>query len=179
MGNGITWYDVLEVQPGASPDEIQYAYGSKASLLRPEMVAGASTMVLDGVARGQRILDEALRVLGDPGNRERYDAGLHSGATGLAESARPDLGADWMAPASHHDWGRHITVPDVRGLFYSVCLDFVSQLDLRLKEVRLTEHPMPVDGLVVGQSPAPLARAHRSSALTIQVWHPPERPQDS
>src|SRR5213078_3449863 len=41
MGNGITWYDVLEVQPGASPDEIQYAYDSKTSLLQPEIVAGA------------------------------------------------------------------------------------------------------------------------------------------
>ena len=178
MGNGITWYDVLEVQPGASPEEIQYAYESKASLLRPEVVAGAPSMVLDAVARGQRILDEARRVLGAPGNREHYDASLRGGATGLAESAQPDLGADWMA-APHHDWERRITVPDVRGLFYSVCLDFVSRLDLRLKEVRLTEHPMPVDGLVVGQSPAPLAKAHRSSELTIQVWHPPERPQDS
>jgi len=178
MGNGLTWYDVLEVQPGASPGEIQYAYGAKASLLRPEMVAGAPPTVLDAVARGQRILDEALRVLGDPGNRERYDAGLRAGGSGLAESARPNLGADWMA-APHHDWGRRVTVPDLRGLFYSVCLDFVSRLDLRLKEVRLTEHPMPVDGLVVGQSPAPLAKAHRSSELTIQVWHPPERPQDS
>ena len=178
MGDGITWYDVLEVQPGASPDEIQYAYDSKASLLRPEVVAGAPPMVLDAVAHGQRILDEARAVLGDPGSRERYDASLRTGGTGLAESAAPDLGADWMA-APHHDSGRRITVPDVRGLFYSVCLDFVSRLDLRLKEVRLTEHPMPVDGLVVGQSPAPLAKAHRSSELTIQVWHPPERPQDS
>jgi curved DNA-binding protein CbpA len=178
MGKGLTWYDVLEVQPGASPEEIQYAYDSKASLLRPAMVAGAPTMVLDAVARGQRILDEARQVLADPGNRERYDASLRTGGTGLAESARPDLGADWMA-APHHDSARRITVPDLRGLFYSVCLDFVSRLDLRLNEVRLTEHPMPVDGLVVGQSPAPLAKAHRSSELTIQVWHPPERPQDS
>ena len=76
MGNGITWYDVLEVQPGALPDEIQYAYDSKASLLRPDMVAGAASMVLDAVARGQQILDEARRVLGDPGNRERYDTYL-------------------------------------------------------------------------------------------------------
>ena len=94
--------------------------------------------------------------------------------TGLAESAPSDL--DRLAPRQD-SWTR-ITVPDLRGLFYSVCLDLVSRLDLRLEEVRLTEHPMPVDGLV-GQSPAPLAKAHRSSDLTIQVWHPPEQPQDS
>jgi hypothetical protein len=81
-----------------------------------------------------------------------------------------------MAPRHVSAW--RITVPDVHGLFHSVCLDFASRLDLRLKEVRLTEHPMPVDGLV-GQSPAPLAKAHRSSDLTIQVWHPPEQPQNS
>jgi hypothetical protein len=175
MGNGITWYDILEVQPGASPDEIQYAYDYKASLLRPEMVAGALPTVLDAVARGQRILDEAHRVLCDPGNRERYDADLRADGTGLEESVPSDL--DRLAP--RQDSWRRITVPDLRGLFYSVCLDVVSRLDLRLKEVRLTEHPLPVEGLVIGQSPAPLAKAHRSSELTIQVWHPPERPPDS
>ncbi len=116
MGNGITWYDVLEVQPGASPDEIQYAYDSKTSLLRPEIVAGAPSMVLDAVARGQRILDEARRVLGDPGNRERYDAYLRTGGTGIEESAPSDL--DRLAP--RQDSWQRITVPDLRGLFYSV-----------------------------------------------------------
>jgi beta-lactam-binding protein with PASTA domain len=33
---------------------------------------------------------------------------------------------------------------------------------------------MPVDGLVVGQKPAPGERVHRNSTLTVQVWHPPE-----
>jgi hypothetical protein len=173
MGNGITWYDILEVLPGASPDEIQYAYDSKVSLLRPEMVAGTPSMVLDAVACGQRILDEARRVLCDPGSRERYDAYLRTSGTGLGESASSDLDIDRLAP--RQDSWQRITVPDVRGLFYSVCLDFVSRLNLGLKEVRLTEHPMPVEGLVVGQSPAPLAKAHRSSELTIQVWHPPEQ----
>jgi curved DNA-binding protein CbpA len=174
MGNGITWYDILEVQTGALPDEIQYAYDSKASLLRPDIVAGAPSMVLDAVARGKRILDEARRVLCDPGNRERYDADLRAGGTGFGESGSSDL--DRIAPRQD-SWTR-ITVPDLRGLFYSVRLDFVSRLDLQLEEVRLTEHPLPVDGLVVGQSPAPLAKAHRSSELTIQVWHPPEQQRD-
>jgi len=45
-------------------------------------------------------------------------------------------------------------VPDVRGLFYSVCLETVGKLGLRVTAIRLTEHPMPVDGLVVDQPPA-------------------------
>ena len=67
---------------------------------------------------------------------------------------------------------RRLPVPDVRGLFYSVCLDLVGRLDLRVTEVRLTQHPMPVDGLVVGQSPMPPAKIHRAGEMTIQVWHP-------
>jgi hypothetical protein len=32
---------------------------------------------------------------------------------------------------------------------------------------------MPVDGLVVDQSPQPPAKIHRRGELTVQVWHPP------
>jgi hypothetical protein len=31
---------------------------------------------------------------------------------------------------------------------------------------------MPVDGLVVGQSPLPRAKIRREGELTVQVWHP-------
>ena len=79
--------------------------------------------------------------------------------------------ADFLAPhpAEH---GR-VTVPDVRGLFYKECLQIVGRHGFRVTAVRLTEHPMPVDGLVVDQSPGPQAKARRDSVLTIQVWHPP------
>jgi hypothetical protein len=33
---------------------------------------------------------------------------------------------------------------------------------------------MPVEGLVVGQRPAPGQRVHRDSTLTVRLWHPPE-----
>jgi hypothetical protein len=42
-----------------------------------------------------------------------------------------------------------VVVPDVRGLFVSVCFDVVARAGLQLATVRLTEHPQPVDGLVV------------------------------
>jgi beta-lactam-binding protein with PASTA domain len=80
---------------------------------------------------------------------------------------------DWMTPHSRRP--RRVAVPDVRGLFYSVCLEIAGKLGFRLATVRLTAHPMPVDGLVVGQSPGPAARVRRGSPLTVQVWHPPAR----
>jgi curved DNA-binding protein CbpA len=41
MGPGITWYDILNVPPDASSEEIGQAYHSKAGLLRPELISGA------------------------------------------------------------------------------------------------------------------------------------------
>ena len=81
--------------------------------------------------------------------------------------------SDWLAP--HPGPPRRVAVPDVRGLFFSVCLGITGKLGLRVTTVRLTAHPMPVDGLVVAQSPRPTAQARRGSALTVQVWHPPAR----
>ncbi|HYB87232.1 MAG TPA: DnaJ domain-containing protein [Streptosporangiaceae bacterium] len=201
MERGITWYDILGVLPGASPDEIQQAYADKTDLLGPQLISGAPPNVLAAVSRAQRFLGEAWRVLGNPADRQRYDvqAGLRSGGGGLAgpgdsptepgwgpsdfdfipgAAGAEVLGAlialtDWLAP--HPSPPRRLAVPDVRGLFYSVCLEAVGQLDLRITTVRLTPHPMPVDGLVVDQSPRPPAKIHREGELTIQVWHPPAR----
>jgi hypothetical protein len=40
MEPGITWYDILNVPPDASSEEIGQAYRSKAGLLRPERIFG-------------------------------------------------------------------------------------------------------------------------------------------
>src|ERR1017187_8951300 len=50
---------------------------------------------------------------------------------------------------------------DVRGLFVGPCLRAVGDIGLRMETVRLTEFPMPVEGLVVGQSPAPGTKVRR------------------
>ncbi len=145
-------------------------------------------------------------MLADPANRARYDetAGIHRHGGGLSPpgsfpsepgAEQPDvdfigsdagsevLGAllmlgDWMTP-QHPRQPRRVAVPDVRGLFYSACLGIAGKLGFRLDTDRLTKHPMPVDGLVVGQSPGPAAQARRGSTLTVQVWHPPARSADS
>jgi DnaJ domain len=202
MTESITWYDILGVLPGASDAEIEEAYQAKARLLWPDLIAGAPAPVAAAAARAARILDAARQVLADPAVRERYDwaRGIRSGGGGLAGpdgfpsepgvstadfdfvAGRPGaevlgglmLLADWLAPHSRPP--ARITVPDVRGLFHSVCLAVLGRLGLQVAVVRLTEHPMPVDGLVVGQSPLPQARLHRDGQLTVQVWHPARDP---
>ena len=86
--------------------------------------------------------------------------------------ARPDPRAVQRQDQPARLPGR-VTVPDIRGLFYSVCSPIAIRLGLRVAAVRLTEHLMPVDGLVVSQSPRPQSRARRGSTLTAQIWHPP------
>ena len=82
----VTWYDILDVLPGASTEEIQDKYDAKASLLRPELIAGAPSAVITAVSRAQQLLDAARRVLGDPAARARYDAvvGIRRSDGGLA-----------------------------------------------------------------------------------------------
>lgn len=201
--SGLTWYGVLGVQPGAPPEQIQQYYDSKSAVLRPEHVWGATSAVVTAVRQAQALLDEARGVLGDRVRRQRYDEelGLRSGGGGLERTSGtvateaswgpPDIDVagfeepvaalgllsemtGMFTPNPPRRPGR-ILMPDVRWLFYSVCRDIVRGLDLRLTVERLTEHPMAVDGLVVGQSPGPHAKARRAGGLTIQVWHPPSR----
>ena len=194
----VTWYDVLDMMPGAPTEEIQSKYDSRASLLRPELIAGAPSAVITAASRAQQLLDSARRVLGDPVTRARYDeaAGIRRTGGGLAQQesypSEPGWGpedfdlvagpkgaellgglmalTDWLAP--HPRQPRRVIVPDVRGLFYATCQQIVGRLGFRIRRIQLTEHPMPVEGLVVGQSPRPATKARRASELTVQVWHP-------
>jgi hypothetical protein len=198
-GAGITWYDVLGVLPGASAEQVQRQFDAKAALLRPELLSGAPSPVVLAASRAGEILRAARRVLADPASRARYDeaAGVRRGAGSLARReallSEPGLDwdagfvageaadlldgvlalSDWLAP--HPRRARRVVVPDVRGLFFSVCLEITGKLGLRVTMVRLTERPLPVDGLVVSQSPGPVGQARRGSALTVRVWHPPAR----
>ena len=193
----ITWYDLLGALPDASSEDIQQAYDAKAGLLRPELLSDAPSTVATAAARAQGIIGAAWRVLGDPVSRQRYDeaAGLWGSGGGLGQpgdypagSGLPDsdfaadnpgaavlrgLGALNLWLDRHSDYQRRIPVPDVRGLFYHVFQGVVDRLDLKIMFVQLTEHPMPVEGLVVDQSPGPSVTVHRRGELTVQVWHPP------
>ena len=197
MRPSIIWYDLLGVPADASSEDIQQAYDAKAGVLRPELLSGAPSEVVTAAARAQGVIDAARGVLGDPVRRQRYDqaAGLWGSGGGLGQppdspagSGLPDsdfaadnpgaavlrgLGALNLWLDRHSDNQRRIPVPDVRGLFYDVFQGVVGNLDLKITFVQLTEHPMPVEGLVVDQSPGPSATVHRRGELMVQMWHPP------
>jgi len=82
--------------------------------------------------------------------------------------------ADEQALEPYADRPSRVLVPDVRGLFYQACMEVAGRVGLHLAPIRLTPHPMPVEGLVVGQAPVPGQRVHRNSTLTVQLWHPSE-----
>ena len=112
-----------------------------------------------------------MRPASDPADAMTAVGALDSG------DLREGLGAlaDWLAPLprkSRHQ-SQDVNVPDVRGLFSGACQDALMKAGFRVSTVRLTDQPMPVEGLVVDQSPAPGEKVPRFSTLTVQVWHPP------
>jgi hypothetical protein len=52
MEQGITWYDALGVLPGAETRKLKREYEAEAGLLRPDMIAGARSNVVQAVTRG-------------------------------------------------------------------------------------------------------------------------------
>ena len=78
--------------------------------------------------------------------------------------------ADILAPRPPSR--RLVDVPDLRGLFIGPCRRFVGGAGLRLEIIQVTSDPMPVEGLVMDQRPAPGARVGRAGTLTAYVWHP-------
>ena len=137
--------------------------------------------------RALQTVDEAWRILADPAARESYDQsiGFRRSGEGLASPSRGPMGpdislgegwstADEEALEPYADRPSRVVVPDVTGVFYRVCMDVVGKVGLHLEPVRLTPHPMPVEGLVVDQTPRAGKRVHRGSTLTVHLWHPPE-----
>jgi hypothetical protein len=181
------------------------AYQTKAKQLQGYRIADAPPDVAQAAARGQKAIDAAWLILGNRAQREQYDEqiGTIRKGAGLArpEPAPSSSGLDLLdAAADALYWSEvleglgvladlvaaiprraprrseDMIVPDVRGLFFRACQDALTMAGFRISTVRLTENPMPVEGLVIGQSPAPDQTVPRFSTLTIQVWHPPRLP---
>jgi hypothetical protein len=144
------WYDILGVLPDASAEDIRLAYRAKARWLEPARVSGAPSQAVAAITRAQALIDQAWQVLGDPAARRRYDE------EALIRPAGPDPRA-----------ARRPVVPDFRGLPVRLCLHGAAQAGLHVRVVRLTEDPMPVEGLVVDHDPPPGARVRRSRTLTV------------
>ena len=187
MASVITWYDVLRVLPDATLDNIREAWQAREAALQPRTLAEAPAEVLSAADRARQAVQEAGRVLADPAVRQSYDqrTGFLRPGEGLPPSSwgppDPDvgLGEGWPAAGEeaaepYPSRSHRVVVPDVRGLFYGACMDVAGRVGLHVDRVLLTAHPMPVEGLVAGQTPAPGKRVRRDSTLTVQVWHPPE-----
>jgi hypothetical protein len=165
------------------------------------MIAGAPSNVVTAVTRAQDMLDTAWRVLSDLVSRRRYDeeVGIRRSGGGLGQPgtgpAHPGLGPDDLGIveelpgvpvvggllsaltgglARKPQPARPVAVPDVRGLFYPLCVEVARRHRLQVTAVRLTERPMAVDGLVVDQDPPPRT-VRRGGQLAVQLWHPPAR----
>lgn len=201
MAGQFTYYDILDVLPGASADEVQQSYEAKVRVLSPPLISGAPSRVVAAASRASVALDAARRTLADPASRARYDeeAGVRQiggGLTrpvsmpsgdghfdggwltasnrGVALAGALDILGDWLAPRPA--LARHVTVPDASGLFMGPARRLLLAVGLRAEVKQLTRDPMPVEGLVIDQSPQAGGRARRSSTVMIQVWHPARRP---
>jgi hypothetical protein len=199
MEPGITWYEVLGVLPGADAQKIRRKYEERTALLRGEMISGAPSDVLIVIRRAQEFLDGAWEILGNPVVRERYDvaAGFRRRGGSLGESRltpseidvdHSDIGGalggdllgtlldlkDWLRPGPGRR-SKRVPVPNIRGLFYDVSMEVVGRLGLKIRSVQLTPHPMPVDGLVIDQSPRAPGQLRLDETVTAHVWHPPIR----
>jgi len=193
----LTWYDVLDILPDCPVQDVQGAFEAKAAVLRPELLSGAPAAVMAAAGRARAAIEAAHQCLSEPAARRRYDEqiGLRRAGGGLAGPADvpteqgPDplslvrggmgwddavaaLGAlaDLLAPRPALP--RRVDAPDLRGLFIGSCRRFIAGLGPRLEVVQLTSNPMPVEGLVVAQQPAPGTRVGRAGTLTVHVWHP-------
>jgi len=183
----VTWYDVLGVLPDATQDDIREAWQERRAALEPGMMAGVSPEVQSAADQARQAVEEASRVLADPAARESYDEeiGFARPGEGLAPPWRgpsgPDvsLGEGWSradeeALEPYPDRPSRVMVPDVTGLFYGACMEVAGRVGLHVDPIRLTPRPMPVEGLVVAQTPAAGERVRRDSRLTVRVWHPSE-----
>jgi hypothetical protein len=185
MTSVITWYDVLGVLPDAMSDDIREAWQARMAALGPTTLAGAPPDVVSAADRARQAVEEAWRVLADPAARESYDEhiGFRRPGEGLASPDRGPLGpevslgpgwstADEEALEPYSDPHARLVVPDVTGLFFRACMEVAGRVGLHVLPIQLTPHPLPVEGLVVGQTPAPGEQLHRDSTLTVQLWHP-------
>jgi hypothetical protein len=162
--------------------------------VRGQKAVDAAWLILGDRAQRERY-DEQIGVarpgagLGPEPAASRARSGMLDAAADALYAAGVDLDFDVLEglgvlsgllaaiPAPRHRADRKpVTVPDVRVLFFRACQDALTMAGFRVRAVRLTANPMPVEGLVVGQSPVAGQIVPRSSALTVEVWHPPCQP---
>jgi hypothetical protein len=170
----LTHYEILGVLTDASEDDVRVAYEDKAAVLASDLVSGAPPQVIAAADQARAAIELALQTLSDPVAREHYDTeiGILTPGSGLTRPFEPTSDLD---PHPSNPW--HVDVPDVRGLFAGTARTLLMASQLHVEILQLTKDPMPVEGLVVDQSPPPGHKVHPHSPITMHVWHPSEQLQ--
>ena len=112
MDEDIDYYDILEVTPGASLEEIKAAWRDRIKEYHVDTVEGRGREIKELAARKSKEINRAKDILTDPGARKRYDAGRSAsesrarGARAKSESgarSSADPREDRWAGAAGHD----------------------------------------------------------------------------
>ncbi|MEA3019093.1 MAG: hypothetical protein QOI47_617 [Actinomycetota bacterium] len=92
-----THYNVLGVTSSATTEQVRHAYYDRARQLHPDVCGGRPVDEIVAARRAMQDVNEAWRVLREPGSRAAYDRSLRAAS---APTAPPDPvdgdGDDWM-----------------------------------------------------------------------------------
>jgi curved DNA-binding protein CbpA len=111
MAETPTYYDVLEITPAATPDQIRHAYLAMARKFHPDFYAQQTPEVRAQAEQRMQLVNQAAHVLGDINQRRRYDddlrrsgrlasAGAVPAATGSRRSRAARASTASSAPAA-------------------------------------------------------------------------------
>lgn len=87
--DALSYYDLLQVDERAGADVVRKAFHDFARRYHPDRFAGEPPEKRERAAHIYRRGTEAYRVLCDPAERKRYDAGLSAGQLRIAEPPPP------------------------------------------------------------------------------------------
>lgn len=98
--DALSYYDLLQVDPRAGADEVRRAFHEFARRYHPDRFAGEAPEKIDRAAQIYRRGAEGYRVLTDPAERKRYDAGLGGGHLRIAEPPPPTRPGASLTPSA-------------------------------------------------------------------------------
>jgi hypothetical protein len=94
------FYELLEVEPGSPPSEIDAAYKKQMELLSGAALATYGLFVGNDLVAARQRVEDAYRVLRDPVRRRAYDAsGYQHAPEAVPETAAAEISAEAPAPA--------------------------------------------------------------------------------
>ena len=91
-------------------------------------------------------------------------------AKGAAVVAAVESALDWLSPKRRRS--KRVSVPDFTGLGTLELLYVAMRAGVKVDVVRVVEHPLPVEGVVIDQTPAAGTEVKRDSVVTVKVRHP-------